>query len=199
MSVHVEDRPWFVEAESVPPVIEDEGEWIAKARAREESAYRWLLDRYRERAIRLAAHVLRAPDEAEDVAQEAFVRAFRNIRSFRGESRFYTWIYHIVVRICLDRRKLARWTREVGMASAPLPSGEGSRASDTRILVEALMDRLTPPMRAALVLREIEGLEYEEIALVLEIPVGTVRSRLNTARSRFRDMWEAGDQEARNV
>ena len=105
MSVRVENRPCI--AESVPSSgpLDDEERWIARALAGDESGFRLLLERYRNRAIRLAAHVLRSPVEAEDAAQEAFVKAFRNLRSFRGESRFYTWLYHIVVRECLDRRK----------------------------------------------------------------------------------------------
>src|SRR5437763_295375 len=82
----------------------EEARWIERARAGEEAAFRWLLARYRERVVRLAAHILRRPDEAEDAAQEAFIRAFRRLRSFRGDARFYTWLYQIVVRVCLDRR-----------------------------------------------------------------------------------------------
>ena len=203
MSVRVDEVPWI--AESVPaseslPIPDEEARWIARALAGDESGFRWLLDRYRDRAIRLAAHILRSPLEAEDAAQEAFVKAFRNLRSFRGESRFYTWLYHIVVRVCLDKRKLARWKFEARDESVDSPRVDCISGSiDGRILVESLLDRLSPPMRAALTLRELEGLEYEEIALVLEIPVGTVRSRLNAARSQFRAMWESVEREAQNV
>ena len=199
MSVRVDEWPWLAESAIVPCEDHTERKWVARARAGDESGYRWLLEQYRDRAIRLAAHVLRSPEEAEDAAQEAFVRAFRGIGSFRGDSRFYTWLYHIVVRVCLDRRKLARWGRESPPDSAPISTADYCPASESRILVEALMDRLTPPMRAALVLRELEGLDYEEIAAVLEIPVGTVRSRLNSARMQFREMWIAAQQETDNV
>src|SRR5947209_7277831 len=82
----------------------EEAAWIRRAQEADESAFRWLMDRYRRRAVRLAAHVLRRPDEAEDVAQEAFIRAFKNLHRFRGEGGFYTWLYRIVIRICLDRK-----------------------------------------------------------------------------------------------
>jgi len=177
---------------------QEEARWVARAMAGEEAAYRWLLDRYRDRVVRLAAHVLRSPSEAEDAAQEAFVRAFRNLRSFRGESRFYTWLYHIAVRVCLDRRR-AHWGREQGIPVSEGAEGSVAGGSDLRLTVETLLDQLSPPMRAALVLRELEGLEYEEIAMTLEIPVGTVRSRLNAARRKFRELWESAEQEARNV
>ncbi len=179
----------------------EEAVWISRACSGDESAFGWLLSRYRGRAVRLAAHVLRRPDEAEDAAQEAFIRAFRSIRSFRGQGRFYTWLYHIVVRVCLDRKRLARWSAEVSHEESMLfrTSHDPREASDARLAVESLMDRLSAPMRAALVLRELEGMEYEEIAQVLEIPIGTVRSRLNTARAQFRELWHSADSEAKNV
>lgn len=184
-------------------VAEDPEEvlWVARARQGEEAAYRWLLARYRLRVVRLAAHVLRRPEEAEDVAQEAFLRAFRSLRSFRGEGRFYTWIYPIVVRVCLDRRRLVRGSGEVAASETPAAHAGPpvAREVETRVLVEALLDRLSPPMRAALVLRELEGLDYAEISRVLEIPVGTVRSRLNAARARFRELWQAAMREAEDA
>jgi RNA polymerase sigma-70 factor (ECF subfamily) len=178
-------------AMAVPRGTTDESQearWIVRARIGDEAAFQWLLSRYRARAIRVAMQVLRRPDEAEDAAQEAFIRAFRGIRSFRGESRFATWFFHIVLRVCLDKKRLKRWDAEVpwdDTLDPPAPEDAG----DTRVVVRALLDRLSPPMRAALVLREVEGLEYEEIAHALDIPVGTVRSRLSAARARFRAMW----------
>ncbi len=171
----------------------EEARQVARARTGDADAVRWLLGRYRPRAVRLAAHVLRRrPDEAEDVAQEAFVRAFRGLAQLRGDGGFGPWLLRIVVRLCLDRQRRAHWTREAppdAVAEAAAPSSQD--AVDTRLLVEALLDRLTPPMRAALVLREIEGLEYHEIADALGVPVGTVRSRLNAARAQFRALWAA--------
>src|SRR5258708_39124666 len=112
--------------EGAVPEDREEAGWIARAKTGDEAAIGWLIARYRQRAVRLATHILRRPGEAEDVAQEAFVRAFRNLHSFRGEGRFYTWLYQIVVRICLDRRKLARWVAETPLQGAP-----AVRADDT--------------------------------------------------------------------
>jgi len=176
---------------AAPGETTDEGQearWIVRARIGDEAAFAWLLSRYRARAIRVAIQVLHRPDEAEDAAQEAFIRAFRNIRSFRGDSRFATWFFHIVLRVCLDKKRLKRWDAEIPWDDAVDPAAPPD-AGDTRVVVRALLDRLSPPMRAALILREVEGLEYEEIAHALGIPVGTVRSRLSAARARFRAMW----------
>jgi len=169
----------------------EEAHWVARARAGDSTGHRWLLERYRARVVRLAAHVLRRPDEAEDVAQEAFVRAFRKLPSFRAEGRFQAWLFAIVVRTCQDRCRLARWNAEVAFEPREDTTFQRGPAEevDTRLLVETLLDQLSPVMRATLVLRELEGLEYDEIARALEVPVGTVRSRLSTARARFRELW----------
>ncbi|HZT42913.1 MAG TPA: RNA polymerase sigma factor [Chthonomonadaceae bacterium] len=184
------------------PEDREEARWIARAQAGDAAAIDRLITRYRQQVVRLAAHILRRPEEAEDVAQEAFVRAFRNLRSFRGECRFYTWLYAIVVRICLDRRRLARWDAETPVETLLEPIEEQSppvEGIETRLLVETLLDRLSPPMRAMLVLRELEGLEYEEIARVLAIPVGRVRWRLHAARAQFRALWQSVMQEIEHV
>lgn len=173
----------------------EEAGWVARAKAGDEAAYHWLLERYRTRVVRLAAHVLRRDGEAEDVAQEAFLRAFRRLPSFQGEGRFSAWLFRIVVRLCLDRQRLARWTAET--SEEPLPiAASFSDAADTRLLVGMLLDQLSPPMRAALVLRELEGLDYDEISRALGIPVGTVRSRLHAARAEFRQLWLSAQEDA---
>ncbi len=173
----------------------EEALWLTRARAGEDAAYRWLLHRYRARVVRLAAHVLRRDGEAEDVAQETFLRAFRGLPTFRGDAgRFAPWLFRITVHLCLDRRRRTAWQAETSDETAPVPVAP-TQDTETRLLVAALLDRLTPPMRAALVLREMEGLEYEEIAAALNIPVGTVRSRLHTARAQFRALWTAAQEE----
>ena len=178
----------------------EERAWLDRCAEGDERAVRWVLDRYRDRVVRLASHVLRNPREAEDVAQEAFVKAFRQIENFRGESGFYAWLYRIVVNLCLDRMRRKSASSEMPLEEGLLPGSAAlSGDVDKRLAVEQILDTLTPPMRAALVLREVEGMEYAEIAVVLQIPVGTVRSRLNTAREQFRRRWTAAEEEANHV
>ncbi len=178
------------------PVDREEALWVARARAGDEAGFRWLLERYRRRAVRLAAHVLRRDGEAEDVAQDAFVLAFRALDKLRDDGSFGPWLFKTVVRLCLNRRRLARWQGEaLGLDHAPGPSAAPPEGTDTRLLIGALLDRLSPSLRAALVLREIEGFEYEEIALTLSVPVGTVRSRLHAARAQFRTLWLSAQTE----
>jgi len=179
------------------PHDREEARWVARAQAGDAAGQRWLLERYRTRMVRLAAHVLRGEADAEDVAQEAFVQAFRHLNALRGEgAAFVPWLRRIVVRRCLDHLRRPTHQREVSEGEARDWAEAGSAARvDTRLLVEALLDRLTPPLRAALVLRECEGMDYEEIALLLRVPVGTVRSRLHAARAQFRLLWLVAERE----
>ncbi|HLK58933.1 MAG TPA: sigma-70 family RNA polymerase sigma factor [Chthonomonadaceae bacterium] len=186
---------------AVDPV---EQAWLKRAQKGEIAAFDWLITHYRERVVRLAAHVLRRPSDAEDLAQEAFLRAFSQITDFRGDCAFYTWLYRIVVRLCLNRMRTPVWRRETEMPADGdtwlSQNREGHSApSDNHLLIEDLLDRLSPPLRAALVLREVEGLEYMEIADALQIPVGTVRSRLSAAREQFRSLWQRTIEETDNV
>jgi len=175
----------------------EEAAWLARARAGEDAAFRWLLTRYRLRTLRLAGHVLRSGEaDAEDVVQEAFVRAFRAVPSLRGDA-FFPFLCRITVRVCADRQRRAGWGREMPLADWDAPALPPH--SDMRLLVEAMLDRLSPPLRAALVLREMDGMDYDDIARVLQVPVGTVRSRLSAARAQFRQWWTAAQEETDNV
>lgn len=175
---------------------------IAQAIGGNTEAIDWLITRYRSRVVRLAYHILRQSAEAEDAAQDAFIRAFRSLHKFNNHSPFYTWLYRIVVHVCLDKRRLKRWECETDVEQIrEVECRVASPYSDTelRITVEALLEKLSPTMRAMIVLRELDGLEYAEIAHVLQIPVGRVRWRLHTARQQFQALWLEAQQETDNV
>lgn len=185
IDTHIEDR--------------EETQWIMRAKTGDDAAFLWLLQRYRRRMVRLAARILHRDADAEDIAQDAFIKAFREIRKLHNDQRFHPWLCRIVVRLCLDRKRLSKWNVEISGESVGVDhygSCSFSDMSDHRVLVEMLLEKLSPPMRAVLVLRELEELTYEEVAQILDIPVGTVRSRLNTARAQFKQLWLASQKEA---
>lgn len=165
---------------------------LAGARRGEVAALDALMNGHRGRIVNLAFQVLRDEGEAEDAAQEAFVRAFGNLAAFKGRSSFGTWLYRVALNVCLERKRARREWEELDQnQSAP------SVSMDERLALEWALDRLSEPLRVALVLREWHGLSYEEMASALDVPVGTVRSRLNAAREEFRRVWTKMEEEAR--
>jgi RNA polymerase sigma-70 factor (ECF subfamily) len=194
-----------------PPAIREpdangpsDAEAVARARSGDHEAFRVLVERYQGRAFRLAARVLRDDERARDVVQEAFLKVYGALRRFEGRSSFYTWLYRVVMNLCLDLRRRDKRGREVEwsddsaalLSRAELDPGTpmasfGDDAPDAlleraelRERMAAAIEELPEAARATLVLREVEGLSYEEIAQTLGIPKGTVMSRLHYARRR---------------
>ncbi len=146
---------------------------------------RLLIERHRSRLVRVASNILRDANEAEDVAQESFLKAFRELDRLRDDQAFSGYVYRICVRLCMDRLR-SRRAEPAEFESATADQGE---AIENRVVIERLLDRLPYDLRVTLVLREVEQLSYDEIAEVLRVPVGTVRSRLHAAREKFRALW----------
>jgi RNA polymerase sigma-70 factor (ECF subfamily) len=157
-------------------------------------AYRELVERYRRRVMALALEVTRSAEDAEDVAQETFVKAFLSLKDFKGQSSFYTWLYRIALNMAIDvRRKVTRQggrntefdeRTTVGVIDQKpdeSPDRVLERKQDARLLDSALRE-LSEEHRVVLTLREIDGLSYDEIADVVGISKGTVMSRLHYAR-----------------
>jgi RNA polymerase sigma-70 factor (ECF subfamily) len=171
-------------------------ELVRRAQRGERGAFDLLVLRYQHKVVKLVARLLRDPTEAEDVAQDAFVKAYRALGSFRGDSAFYTWLYRIAVNTA--RNSMAARQRRPLDYEADLGENEQSvvesrmRHSDTpeaaaltdeiHRTVNRAVEALPEDLRTAIILREIEGLSYEEIAAAMECPVGTVRSRIFRAR-----------------
>jgi len=166
------------------PVVDGDAALIVAAGAGDPEAVLALLARYRPPLVRLLAGVLGDWAAAEDAAQEALLHALRRLGDLRDPAAFYPWLRRSAVRLALRRRIL----RE-----APLDEAREAPASlggvETRVVVHAVLRGLPRDLRAVLVLRELEGLDYAEIAGELAVPVGTVRSRLHAARARFREAW----------
>lgn len=172
-------------AASRAEAIMDELQWVYRCRHGDEVALSLLIARHRNRLIRTATNLLRDRYEAEDVSQEAFLKAFREIHRLRDDRAFAGFLYRICVRLCMDRLRLKR--AEPAELDSVQPH-EGPSV-ENRVLIEKLLDQLPSELRTTLVLREIEQLSYEEVAEAMRVPIGTVRSRLHTARERFRNLW----------
>lgn len=162
----------------------------------DKSAFDVLVRKYQHKIVKLISRYVYDPSEALDVAQEAFIKAYKALPSFRGDSAFYTWLYRIAINtaknhlVSASRRPV---DREVDMPDSEqfelqarlkdVDTPEGLLLSEEiRHTVEAAIENLPEDLRTAIILREIEGMSYEEIALTMECPVGTVRSRIFRAR-----------------
>ncbi|HEU4368551.1 MAG TPA: sigma-70 family RNA polymerase sigma factor [Methylomirabilota bacterium] len=181
----------------------DDAALIQRCRAGDVAAFEPLVEKYRQRVWRLAYNTLRDREEAWDVAQEAFIRAYQALPSFRGQSAFYTWLYRIVMNLAADRaRSRGAQGRAFGTERVPeedwdrvLPDqNPGEEAPDAaaarreaRGKIMRALDTLSEDHRKIIMLGDLEGLSYREIADTLDIPMGTVMSRLHNARKRLRD------------
>lgn len=170
---------------------------VERVQRGDKQAFGLLVAKYQRKLGRLLSRMIRDPAEVEDVAQEAFIKAYRALPNFRGESAFYTWLYRIGVNTAknylVSQGRRAPTSTEVDAEDAEqYESGDLLRDNDTpeRLMqtrqigetVNAAMDALPEELRTAIVLREIEGLSYEEIATLMNCPIGTVRSRIFRAR-----------------
>ena len=166
-------------------------------------AYGRLVTRYQNRLFHSLLRVTGSPEEAEDVAQESFVQAFVKLESFQRKSQFFTWLYRIAFNTSVSRNRRKRPTisvEAVTAASGNEPMDESQSASEQiekqeRVAaVHTALTKLQPEQRKILVLRELENCTYEEIATILELPVGTVRSRLHRARIQLRDVLKRDEE-----
>ncbi len=174
-------------------VLNDETELIQAATRGDRGAFEVLVRRYQDRLYTAVVHIVGCRSEAEDVVQDAFVQAFVKLDTFKHQSRFYTWLYRIAFNVSISRRRRRRrvevsWDESRELAGEePVDSGESPmdplEQAERRQLLEQAMGRLTEEHRSIIVLRHLEEFSYEEIAEILVISVGTVRSRLHRARA----------------
>ena len=199
--------------QSVLPMAPDASDLslVQRVQRGERGAYDLLVLKYQHKVVKLVMRYLRDPADAEDVAQEAFIKAYRALPQFRGDSAFYTWLY----RIAINTAKNALAARERNPVSYELDVHGSDDSSDTigrlkdpetpeglalteeiRDTVNHAIGELPEDLRTAIVLRELEGMSYEEIAASMDCPVGTVRSRIFRAREaidrRLREVFDGG-------
>jgi RNA polymerase sigma-70 factor (ECF subfamily) len=175
----------------------DAPRFLDRLRAGDAPAFEELVMTYQHRVFGVALRMLGNRAEAEEVAQEAFVRAHRALREFRGDAKLSTWLYAITSRLCLNRlasgeRRLVRQGEDALLRlsdAGPRPDAALERRELETALGRAIAE-LPEDRRIVVVLRDLEGLSYEEIAEVLELELGTVRSRLHRARADLKEKLE---------
>ena len=202
------------DAESPVPSLDVDAPLVERVQRGDQRAFEMLVIKYQRRIERLIARMVRDVDLVEDIAQETFIRAYRALPNFRGDSAFYTWLYRIAVNTA--KKAMIGLVRdpvitESDMASLADEDDGGSRVENELTsgetpesllasrqigeAVNAAIDALSDDLRQAITLREIEGLSYEEIAEMMNCPIGTVRSRIYRAReaiaTRLRPMLDA--------
>jgi RNA polymerase sigma-70 factor (ECF subfamily) len=179
------------------PAAGDSAEFVARLRAGDRRAFEELVRAHQHRVYGLALRMLGDAAEAQDVAQEAFLRAHRGLAEFRGDARLSTWLYTIASRLCLNRlagseRRLTRSGDEALDRVVDVRPGpdEALERDELDAALHRAIAELPEERRVVVVLRDVDGLAYEEIAEILALPVGTVRSRLHRARLDLRDKLE---------
>lgn len=186
---------------------------VERVQAGDQEAFGLLVAKYQRKLMRLIARLVRDPAEVEDVTQEAFLKAYRALPNFRGESAFYTWLYRIGINAAKN------WLQAHGRrppTTTELENADGEEIECAELLhdvdtperlmmtrqigetVNAAMASLPEELRTAITLREIEGLSYEEIAQAMDCPIGTVRSRIFRAReaiaNKLRPLLDTGPE-----
>ncbi len=178
-------------------IDQDDAELIDRVRGGDSSAFEGLVRKYQNRLFTALVHISGSRQEAEDIAQDAFVQSYRKLHLFAGNSSFYTWLYRIAVNAAISRKRKKRAEYSVEQTQSvtgdePL---DRSERVDERLLreeratlIQTALAKLPEEFRVVLVLREMEAFDYEAISETLDLPVGTVRSRLHRARLQLKEI-----------
>jgi RNA polymerase sigma-70 factor (ECF subfamily) len=192
---HLKIRPSAMpsESNSSPIPRQDDAEdlrLLQRAGRGDSAAFHELVDRHASRLFRLAVSLVGNAADAEDILQEAFAGAFRGLRGFESRSSVKTWLTRILVIQAAKSRRSRKPTENIEQA-APAATGDAAAGVDARLDLQAALQKMSAEFREVIVLRELEQMSYEEIAATLEIPRGTVESRLHRARAQLREKLKA--------
>ena len=173
----------------------EDRELVERARRGDQDAFRVIVEKYERRVRGLVWGLVGDRSDAEDVAQDAFLRAFRGLSSFRGRSRFRTWLFQIALNAARTHRQTRDRSNETTTASGELDSTVMSESLEQGIIardrLRHALSQLPGEMREAVLLRDVEGFDYREIAEMLDIPIGTVESRIFRGRARLKQALTA--------
>jgi RNA polymerase sigma-70 factor, ECF subfamily len=179
--------------------VDPDGALVEAAASGSREAFDELVRRHQTAIVALVRALTAGGDEAEDLAQEAFVRAWRSLRSFRGDSAFRTWLHRVAINVVrTSQTRRTRLLRIFVPFAGPAPDGRSPDLRDAdepvdealsrRQIVERALSELPDDLRVAVTLRDLQGLDYKEIAGVLGVPIGTVESRIFRARQRLKPL-----------
>lgn len=171
-------------------------ELVKRVQSGDKKSFDLLVLKYQHKVINLVLRYVHDQDQAMDIAQEAFIKAYRGLKNFRGDSAFYTWLYRIAINtaknylvsqgrrtpnIDIDAEEAEQYDGESALKEYGTPEHEMLTEEIRRVIINAI-DGLPEDLRTAIMLREIEGMSYDEIAAAMDCPIGTVRSRIFRAR-----------------
>ena len=174
------------EARAATPSTVFERQIVERAQAGDGAAFAQLVERYSSPILSICYASVLNPTDAEDLAQDVFLAAWRSLRTFRGEAAFSTWLFALARNRCIDRSRRQRVRPQLVAEDEQAPQAHYVVDEDAPRLANAVLQAaktLSVPLRQALLLRDIQGLSYEEIADLQDVPVGTVRSRIAAARA----------------
>lgn len=172
----------------------NDNEIIDMLRTDADAGFREIVAQRQHMVYSMARSFLHDSTEAEDTAQEVFLKIFRGIGSFRAEAKLSTWIYRITVTTCMNAARKKKRSRSVPMDDAHLPAAAPHEIDETRSAVRAAIAKLPEQFRAVVLLKDMEDKSYKEIAAILRLPIGTVESRLHRARMLIRESLGAEDR-----
>jgi RNA polymerase sigma-70 factor (ECF subfamily) len=187
-------------------VTADDHRLIAECLQGRTTAFCELVRRYQDRLYNTVYRLLDNAEDAQDVVQDAFLSAYQSLESFKGDSLFFTWLYRIAVNTAISLKRKQRVVismsaqRDKGNELEPLDASELSQPGhaleqrEQERLIQQALNRLSPEHRAVLIMKDMEGQKYETMAEVLQVPIGTIRSRLHRARVELREILSQGPE-----
>jgi RNA polymerase sigma-70 factor (ECF subfamily) len=182
----------------------DERKLVEQARRGDAEAFKQLVLKHQRKAYAVALGMVHDPDEARDVCQEAFLKAHKNLAGFEGDAQFFTWLYRIIANLCIDHLRKRRGERmefdetvatddaqdDSGIAPRRLGFDPGRALADKELRehIHKALDKLSPAHRSVLIMREVEGMSYQEMADMMKCSIGTIMSRLFHARKKMQSL-----------